>query len=52
MSETTSSRAAHGEHTTQGVPHGLTSITPFLTVPRAREAIEFYRESSATASST
>jgi len=33
-----------GEHTTNGVPHGLTSLTPFLTVPGAREAIEFYRD--------
>lgn len=44
MSETTGSRAAHGEHTTHGVPHGYSSITPFLTVARAREAIEFYRD--------
>lgn len=36
--------AAHGEHTTHGVPHGSTSITPFIAVPRAREAIEFYRD--------
>ena len=33
---------AHGDHTTHGVPHGSTSITPFVTVPRAREAIAFY----------
>jgi PhnB protein len=32
-----------GEHTTHGVPHGSTSLTPFLAVPRAAEAIEFYR---------
>lgn len=36
--------AATGEHTTDGVPHGLTSLTPFIVVPRAREAIEFYRD--------
>ncbi|PRY14483.1 VOC family protein [Kineococcus rhizosphaerae] len=33
-----------GEHTTDGVPHGMTSLTPFLAVPGAREAIEFYRD--------
>jgi len=33
-----------GEHTTDGVPHGLSSITPFLAVPRAGEALEFYRD--------
>ncbi|WP_432544851.1 VOC family protein [Kineococcus sp. SYSU DK002] len=33
-----------GEHTTDGVPHGLTSLTPFLVVPRAKEAVEFYRD--------
>lgn len=32
-----------GEHTTDGIPHGSTSLTPFLTVERAGEAIEFYR---------
>lgn len=36
--------AAHGEHTTHGVPHGSTSITPFVAVPGAREAIAFYRD--------
>jgi PhnB protein len=41
---TNTSRAADGEHTTRGVPHGLTSLTPFLAVPRAAEAIEFYRD--------
>ena len=32
-----------GAHTTDGVPHGYTPLTPFLTVPNARGAIEFYR---------
>lgn len=32
-----------GKHTTNGIPHGYTSLTPFLTVAHAREAIEFYR---------
>ncbi|GAA0293218.1 VOC family protein [Kineococcus aurantiacus] len=33
-----------GEHTTDGVPRGATSLTPFVAVPRAREAVEFYRD--------
>ncbi|MFD1815736.1 VOC family protein [Rhodococcus gannanensis] len=33
-----------GTHTTDGIPHGHTSLTPFLAVPRAGEAIEFYRD--------
>lgn len=36
--------AAHGEHTTHGVPRSATSLTPFIVVPRAREAIDFYRD--------
>ncbi|GGE95361.1 VOC family protein [Mycetocola zhadangensis] len=31
-----------GENTTNGIPHGSTSLTPFLAVKRAAEAIEFY----------
>lgn len=38
----TASRAADGEHTTAGRPHGYTSLTPFLVVPRCAEAIDFY----------
>lgn len=37
-------RAANGAHTTNGMPHGATSLTPFLAIPRASEAIEFYRD--------
>jgi PhnB protein len=33
-----------GRHTTNGTPHGATSLTPFLVIPQAREAIEFYRK--------
>ncbi len=45
MNETTQQvRAAHGAHTTHGVPNGATSLTPFIVVPRAREAIDFYRD--------
>ncbi len=42
MTET--SRAAHGEHTTNGTPHGATSLTPFLAIPDARGAIDFYHK--------
>ncbi|HEX6871612.1 MAG TPA: VOC family protein [Micromonosporaceae bacterium] len=37
-------RAADGEHTTNGTPRGATSLTPFLVIPDARGAIAFYRE--------
>jgi PhnB protein len=37
-------RAAHGAHTKHGIPHGLTSLTPFLAIPRAGEAVAFYRD--------
>ena len=33
-----------GAYTANGLPHGSTSLTPFLAVPGAREAIEFYRD--------
>lgn len=33
-----------GAHTTDGRPHGLSSLTPFLAVTGAREAIAFYRD--------
>lgn len=36
--------AAHGEHTEHGIPRGASSITPFLAIPGAREAIGFYRD--------
>ncbi|GAB3813556.1 VOC family protein [Tessaracoccus terricola] len=45
MTDTTNARpGVTGEHTTAGIPHGSTSLTPFLAVPRARDAIEFYRD--------
>jgi PhnB protein len=44
MSESTASKTGiTGDHTTAGVPNGSTSLTPFLVVARAAEAIEFYR---------
>lgn len=32
-----------GDHTTNGIPHGMTSLTPFIAVKSAADAIEFYR---------
>lgn len=37
-------KAAHGEHTDHGTPHGASSLTPFLCIPDARGAIAFYRD--------
>lgn len=37
-------KAADGAHTTNGTPHGATSLTPFLAIPDARGAIAFYRD--------
>ncbi|MDP9794460.1 PhnB protein [Catenuloplanes nepalensis] len=42
MTETT--KAADGAYTTNGTPHGATSLTPFLAIPGAKGAIEFYRD--------
>ncbi|MDG4773072.1 VOC family protein [Solwaraspora sp. WMMD792] len=36
--------AADGRYTTNGTPHGVTSLTPFLAIPDARGAIAFYRD--------
>ncbi|GGQ56558.1 VOC family protein [Couchioplanes azureus] len=36
--------AADGEHTTNGTPHGATSLTPFLVVAEARGALDFYQK--------
>jgi len=33
-----------GAHTTAGVPHGSTSLTPFLAIADAKGAIDFYRD--------
>lgn len=42
MTENTT--AAHGQYTTHGTPNSFSSITPFITVSPAREAIRFYTE--------
>ncbi|MFD1860779.1 VOC family protein [Aeromicrobium camelliae] len=36
--------AATGDHTTRGVPHGSTSLTPHIVVEPAADALEFYRD--------
>lgn len=36
--------AANGAQTTNGLPHGSTSLTPFLAIPNTKAAIEFYRD--------
>lgn len=36
--------AAHGVHTTNGRPNGFSSLTPFLAIPNAKDAIAFYVE--------
>lgn len=33
-----------GTHTTNGRPNNATSLTPFLAIPRAADAIAFYRD--------
>ena len=35
---------ATGQYTTDGTPHGFTSITPFLAIDGADRALRFYRE--------
>ncbi|MCL2423169.1 MAG: VOC family protein [Micrococcales bacterium] len=35
-------RGACGTYTTDGIPHGSTSITPFLAVAAAGQAVQFY----------
>ncbi len=37
-------RGVTGDHTTAGVPHGSTSLTPFLAIAGAKGAIDFYRD--------
>ncbi len=36
--------AADGKYTDHGTPKGASSLTPFLAIPNARKAIEFYRD--------
>lgn len=40
----TTPRAATGEHTTGGIPHTFTALTPFLALEDPRGALDFYRD--------
>jgi PhnB protein len=40
----TTTTALTGEHTTNGRPNNATTLTPFLAIPNAGSAIEFYRD--------
>lgn len=42
--DTKATTAANGKYTSNGTPHGFTSLTPFLSIPRAAEAIDFYKD--------
>ena len=43
MSDDAPRPGVSGTYTTDGIPHGSTSITPFLAVERAADAIQFYQ---------
>lgn len=34
----------NGQYTTNGTPHGYTSLTPFLAIPDAAKAVAFYQD--------
>lgn len=40
----TDNSPATGEHTTNGMPHGSTSLTPHLVITQAAKALDFYRD--------
>lgn len=42
MNDDTLRSAVTGDHTTDGRPHGFSSLTPFLVIPEAAAALEFY----------
>jgi PhnB protein len=44
MSDSEGMTGATGQHTTNGRPNSATSLTPFLAIPNARAALEFYRD--------
>ncbi|WP_101848714.1 VOC family protein [Zhihengliuella sp. ISTPL4] len=44
MTDQTPSTGVTGAHTTAGRPHSATSLTPFLALPDAARAIDFYRD--------
>ena len=44
MTDETPTTGANGAYTTDGRPNSATSLTPFLAIPGAKQAIEFYRD--------
>jgi len=42
--ENLTNQGISGAHVTDGIPHGYTSLTPFLAVPDAAGAVDFYRD--------
>lgn len=42
MNTSTNHLGMTGTHTTNGVPHGATSLTPFLAIQDAASAVDFY----------
>lgn len=44
MTDQTPPAGVTGAHTTDGRPHSATSLTPFLAIPDAARAVEFYRD--------
>lgn len=43
MTETNKSIGATGSYTTNGIPNGVTTITPFIVVSEPAKAIQFYQ---------
>ncbi len=44
MTDDTPTTGATGTYTTDGRPNSATSLTPFLAIPGAKQAIDFYRD--------
>jgi PhnB protein len=44
MTTTENTTGVTGEHTTDGRPNSATSLTPFLAIPNAKGALDFYRD--------
>lgn len=44
MNATNGHESGNGRYTTGGVPHGYTSLTPFVAIPDAARAVAFYRD--------
>ena len=44
MTTTENTTGVTGAHTTDGRPHGATTLTPFLAIRGAKQALDFYRD--------